>query len=535
MASTQLARETILGDNLKAGSTPDFSRYDTKKTSETASLRSLGVANQSTVTLPNIPETPKVLKEETKPIEGEGSKMAETTQKKTGNGSAEIEETTTGRSAGANADAVAVAPKLDQPAPETPQRPATASTWLGWFGKSAAPEVNTAETESSPPEPASPEPPKETEQQARQPTAQKPIQEAVQSSLTQRLTSGSLAYFWPAATTSESVSGGDIQAMEVTTQTPKDAEDAVMEDAPPAAPNPSAGSTWAFWSSDKPKSPGKTAETSETESGELAVMGDRSESHPKRANSIDMSETPTKPVVTKEVQGSGKSTKKKTTKKDKRLRPQAMDLDNETPGRPSTPQSDASSIKGADSSGSKTPLTAKSLPPNLLLPSFKNTYRMKDNPSIMRQIAQLLLRTQQSPVNHVFLSKDAPKIKKALAIGVHGLFPASFLRPMLGQPTGTSIRFANHCADGIRRWADSHGCEDCEIEKVALEGEGKIGERVENLWKLLLNWIDHIRSADLIILACHSQGVPVSVMLLAKLIEMGVISNAKIGVCAMGK
>lgn len=106
---------------------------------------------------------------------------------------------------------------------------------------------------------------------------------------------------------------------------------------------------------------------------------------------------------------------------------------------------------------------------------------------------------------------------------------------MIGQPTGTSIRFANHCAEAIRRWADSHGCGDCEIEKVALEGEGKIADRVDNLWKLLLNWIEHIRAADLIVLACHSQGVPVGMMLLEKLIDLGIISRSKIGICAMGQ
>ena len=160
---------------------------------------------------------------------------------------------------------------------------------------------------------------------------------------------------------------------------------------------------------------------------------------------------------------------------------------------------------------------------------------MKDNPSILKQLAQFLLRTQQSPTNHVFLSKEPLKIQKALAIGIHGLFPANYLRPMIGQPTGTSIKFSNHCAEAIRRWADSNGCETCEIEKVALEGEGRIGERVENLWKLLLNWIDQIRNADLIVLACHSQGVPVTLMLLAKLIEFGVVTKARIGVCAMGE
>ena len=160
---------------------------------------------------------------------------------------------------------------------------------------------------------------------------------------------------------------------------------------------------------------------------------------------------------------------------------------------------------------------------------------MKENPSILKQIAQLLLRTQQPATNHVFRVKELPKVKKAIAIGVHGLFPATYLRPMIGQPTGTSIRFANLCADAIRRWAETNGCEDCEIEKVALEGEGKIADRVDNLWKLFLNWIDHIRSADLVILACHSQGVPVAVMLLAKLIDLGIITGAKIGVCAMGE
>lgn len=104
---------------------------------------------------------------------------------------------------------------------------------------------------------------------------------------------------------------------------------------------------------------------------------------------------------------------------------------------------------------------------------------------------------------------------------------------MMGQPTGTSLRFAGLCADAIRRWTDSHGCADCEIEKVALEGEGKISERVDNLWKLLLNWIEHIRSADLVLIACHSQGVPVSIMLIEKLIDLGIVTSSRIGVCAM--
>ena len=48
----------------------------------------------------------------------------------------------------------------------------------------------------------------------------------------------------------------------------------------------------------------------------------------------------------------------------------------------------------------------------------------------------------------------------------------------------------------MRRWCG----DDVEIEKVALEGEGKIDLRVQNLWQLLLNWAEHLRSAEVIIL-----------------------------------
>ena len=106
------------------------------------------------------------------------------------------------------------------------------------------------------------------------------------------------------------------------------------------------------------------------------------------------------------------------------------------------------------------------------------------------------------------------------------------IRSVLGQPTGTSVRFADGAASAIRSWTGAQGYE-CEVEKVALEGEGKIVDRVDLLWKLLLNWIDNVRKADFILVACHSQGVPVSIMLIAKLIEFGCVQEAKIGVCAM--
>jgi len=326
-----------------------------------------------------------------------------------------------------------------------------------------------------------------------------------------------------------------LQSLEEPSQLIKPSEDVVMEDAPlldnTPAPPPKAGSTWAFWSRD-PGPSSSTKNASPEEAGQLAVIGESSEAHPKRANSMELKASSVKEPSLK----SAKDDQEASTKKNKRTRPLSMGTDEITGSRPVTPKRDmpVKAELAPKAGNSKTPVAAKSAP-NLLLPSFSNTYRQKDNPSIIQQIAQLLLRTRQTPTKHVFLTKEQPRIKKALAIGVHGLYPANYLRSVIGQPTGTSIKFANHSAEAIRRWTDSHDCEDCEIEKVALEGEGKIGDRVENLWILLLNWIDHIRKADLIIFGCHSQGVPVSIMLLAKLIELGIITTAKVGICAMGE
>lgn len=468
--------------------------------------------------------------------------------------------------------------------------------WLGgWFGRPVnAQPVAPASTEPKPDEAAKPEEPRRAESKPTVPSPvdveptepAKPMELDQPAPVENKLPAqpqaqprGSWFGLWsgapaapsaPAPAPSQAEPIPEVVSSEDAMQPPNASEDVVMEDAPPAetqavpATTPKAGSTWAFWSRDSGVTAGKKTVEAE-EPGQLAVIGESSESHPKRANSTDFRDTPVKSAPAKEpplkpTKDAKKDKGKKDDKKDdttedqkeavakalttpsreslknsKRARPLSL-VDDASDSRPSTPKPDSSKPEPAAKAGApKTPVSAKSSPQNLLLPSFNKTYRQKSNPSIIQQITQLILRTHHGQPKHVFLTTETPKIKKALAIGIHGLYPANYLRPMIGQPTGTSIKFANHSAEAIRRWADSHGCEDCEIEKVALEGEGKIDDRVENLWRLLLNWIDQIRKADLIILGCHSQGVPVGLMLLAKLIDLGIITTAKIGVCAMGR
>ena len=461
------------------------------------------------------------------------------------------------------------APTTEEAPPKAPTTPSQSSSgWLGWLWPSPAPppppdpiqedqhdspdKKGTASPELRAKEAAEPDVPMtepDPETVPDPPAAEEGRPEEQQQPATRE---SSWFGFWSTPTRSVATAtaadpnppSSTVESDQQPNQATKEPEDVPMEDAPPAQSSsataqPRAGSTWAFWSRDTGPSSDKVP-APEPQEGRLAVMGESSETDPRQSTPMEVAGGPPKepPLKTTNKDDQAKpnaaQAKASPSKKSKRNRPQSMEIDDApTSSRPSTPKADPGS-KG------EPPIPSKSAPPkaapeNLLLPSFRSTYRMKDNPSILKQLAQFLLRTQQSPTNHVFLSKEPLKIQKALAIGIHGLFPANYLRPMIGQPTGTSIKFSNHCAEAIRRWADSNGCETCEIEKVALEGEGRIGERVENLWKLLLNWIDQIRNADLIVLACHSQGVPVTLMLLAKLIEFGVVTKARIGVCAMGE
>lgn len=280
---------------------------------------------------------------------------------------------------------------------------------------------------------------------------------------------------------------------------------------------------WGFWS----RGAADTASGTTVE-GEIAIAGEASESNPQKANVKlpDMVSTALRPssvvslpaLVTQAE--NAKSTKIKTAKSAKLAASKKAEA-------VTAPPSIAPVI---ESSAAKKTLQ-KILPQNHLLPAFESCYRHPDQPSIVQQFAKIFRNSPPSK-DHLHLSRQIPKVKKAVAIGVHGFFPMRLVRTVLGEPTGTSVRFANHAANSIKRWAEKNGVE-IEVETIALEGEGKVADRVEMLWELLQNWIEQVRSADFIILAAHSQGVVVGIQLLARLIETGCVDNVRIGFTAM--
>nr|POF18634.1 uncharacterized protein CFP56_62142 [Quercus suber] len=295
-------------------------------------------------------------------------------------------------------------------------------------------------------------------------------------------------------------------------------------------------SGWAFWSSDRTEKEQKT--DSDRQVGELAVADTPSQSHPEAAQFNEQRDDARKASSTASLLQRAREDTPKKVVAESPFQPKATQTD--------LPQdhSKEAVIRGESGIPMAVPRGKKAqLRPNLISPTFDDTYQIETKPGYLERLTHYLAQSlrlpgTQSPLPplHVHKTLSIPKVRKAIAIGVHGFFPAPLIQKVLGQPTGTSIRFANYAAASIKAWCEEHqpGVKDIEIEKVALEGEGYITDRVSTLWKLLLNWLSHLRQADFVFVACHSQGVPVATMLVAKLIQLGCLSpQVRIGICAM--
>ncbi|OGM41520.1 hypothetical protein ABOM_008890 [Aspergillus bombycis] len=300
------------------------------------------------------------------------------------------------------------------------------------------------------------------------------------------------------------------------TDTPPTLNENVNEpiaDIPADAPSKSAKpSGWSFWFRETSQDASQV-KSQEVQSVEASTAQD---SIIKKSNDDPESEPEQKAELSK------KGTLKIKSPKSSSVLPEQI-----VPGPESN--STASAVNASEATASK---HLQKILPNQVLPRFRDTFALQEKPSLLQTIGRFLHYSKEPDNRHVYMIKDPPPIKRALAIGIHGYFPAPLIRSVLGQPTGTSIRFSNMAADALKNWADDHAY-TCDIEKIALEGEGRIAERVDLLWKLLLNWMEKIRQADFILIACHSQGVPVAIMLVAKLISFGCLNAARVGVCAM--
>ncbi|KAJ3333590.1 hypothetical protein HDU76_006331 [Blyttiomyces sp. JEL0837] len=131
-------------------------------------------------------------------------------------------------------------------------------------------------------------------------------------------------------------------------------------------------------------------------------------------------------------------------------------------------------------------------------------------------------------------------VKKVAVIGVHGWFPGKLVKAVVGEPVGTSGRFAEKMGQATREFfAKRYGINlpPEAITTIPLEGEGKVEERVDLLYRQLtrpdVDWLSKLKEADLILVSAHSQGTPVSIMLFARLIREGLVDLERQRACVL--
>lgn len=286
---------------------------------------------------------------------------------------------------------------------------------------------------------------------------------------------------------------------------------------------------WAFWSREVSSTEQEHGSEAQQETGELVVSDQPKVQSKPEDIAAQVDKVPSSTATAKSQQKSPKKGSKSIDMKST----QSNDLGKEVESSTLTTQASTAQVPAKVQTPAVTASTKlESVLTNQVLPSFKDTFALQESPSWLQTLGRMIYSPKDSGNQHVFALRDPPRPKKALAIGVHGYFPAPYLRTVLGQPTGTSLKFSTMAAKAIHQWTERHGYQ-CDVEKIALEGEGRIAERVDLLWKLLLRWIEEIRKAEFIMFACHSQGVPVTIMLVAKLIAFGCLDAARVGICAM--
>ncbi|KAF2451939.1 hypothetical protein P171DRAFT_401792 [Karstenula rhodostoma CBS 690.94] len=334
---------------------------------------------------------------------------------------------------------------------------------------------------------------------------------------------------------------------EPTARAEETAVDAVSDEPAPDANNKERSNSqgWAFWFKSQPKAEvNSDGAVAHKLVGEVAVSDTPSQSHPEPAQFNELEQPkleeskPAEEPQAKEPTSSGRSFLSLRGRSRAKNVPKEISTDTPSSSKTATPSKTSpvpsptrpETAPATEPSPKEAP-KGKEEPANILLPEFHTTYRMVQQPSFWQKVTKYFLGNE-APQPHLHINPAPPRIKKAVAIGVHGFFPNSYVRKVLGEPKGTSIRFATAAAASIKGWCEERGYEP-EIDHIALEGEGFIADRVRTLWTLLLNSVDAIRKADFVLVACHSQGVPVAVMLVAKLIQSGFINSARIGICAM--
>lgn len=130
---------------------------------------------------------------------------------------------------------------------------------------------------------------------------------------------------------------------------------------------------------------------------------------------------------------------------------------------------------------------------------------------------------------------SVPKLKftektlnKLVVIGVQGWFPEVWLiKLMLGQPIGTSEKFCDKMCSSFSKFESRFNPNSLDITSIPLSNGGQIKQRTRQSFDLIKSnsvYFEALKSADIVLVAAHSQGTIVATLVLNQLIQDGILS-----------
>ena len=161
--------------------------------------------------------------------------------------------------------------------------------------------------------------------------------------------------------------------------------------------------------------------------------------------------------------------------------------------------------------------------PNIVVPSFD----ILPQKSLWNSFYDMIGSRNSNPQKYVYRTDPKYKLNaltdhnrkplRVLIVGVHGFFPLKMLRTFIGQPTGTSMKFITEAESVVKKYFKEKSI-PIEISKISLEREGEIFDRVDFFFDVMRRYAREINDSDFIYFVSHSQGCPVTIILLARLI-----------------
>lgn len=145
---------------------------------------------------------------------------------------------------------------------------------------------------------------------------------------------------------------------------------------------------------------------------------------------------------------------------------------------------------------------------------------------------------KESQKHVLYLKKK--KLKKITIIGVHSFLPNKLVRSLMGnRSSGNSNTFVETATLSVLSWLKENDnndnndidINDYDIETLSVEGQGKINERVEKSYQLIIkNWSHILESSQFIFFVSHGIGSVVAINLFSKLLtehDSGITSRNK--------